>query len=253
MAYLSVHFGTGTMYEKSKTPKEGFSEYSWDTFGGGTAYRKEHRVIEGALVGAKLGKVTFKDKEFYQFSISLKNGEEYFNLQMDVLNKFGAIDSYLENFISKIPNLKKGETYSLSSYSYLPDGEKYAKKGYSIKSGDTKIEKGLSFAYYSKADDKGNRTLVEGDVPPVVVKEKKAFDGSVKREFDNEAKTAFLFNYLKEWVETNFPQDGGDSAKTESKPTSKPTTKTREQEVDSQFTQKGKDTDVSTFVDDLPF
>lgn len=237
MAYLSINFGSGEMFEKSKVEKEGYEQYTYQAGGGGTAWRKKYKEIQGALVGAELKKVKFADKpEFHQFVLSLKDGEEYYNLQMDVLNNYGAIDAYLENFISKLPNLKKGEVYSLSSYSYTPENEKYPKRGLSIKQGDTKIERGLSFAYYSKADDKGNRTLVPGDIPAVIISEKKSL-GETKKVFDNEAKTEYLFEYLDNWCKTNFPkQEGSDSAKTESKPSTSTKPKTREQEVDSQFT-----------------
>jgi hypothetical protein len=237
MAYLTVNYGSGNLQEKSKTPKEDFEEYTYSTNGGGVAYRKDYRSIDGTLAGAQIKEVKFADKpSFKQFSISFKDGEEYYNIQLDILNNYGAIDTYLESLITKLPNLKKGELYNVSTYSYLPEGTKYAKKGFSIKKDGVKVERALSYSYND----------VKGDIPAVVVTEKKKL-GVTKKEYDNSERTEYLYGVLEEWVNTNFPQQEATN-----QTTTKPATKTREQEVDSQFVKKGE-SNVPDFNDDLPF
>lgn len=236
MAYLSVNYGSGDLIEQSKTAKDGFEKHETKT--GNVVYRKKYKEIKGTLVSAGIKKVQFPGKpEFNQFSFSLKDGEEYFNVQMDILNQYGAIDSYLENFITKAPNLKKGELYSFSSYAYTPEGGKYAKRGWSIKQGEVKIEKALTYSYND----------VVGDIPALVITEEEDLEGNMKKVINAKKKTKFLYDTLKNWLAENFPQTDSPATKTEPKPKEK--VKTREEEVDSQFNSG----EVSNFVDDLPF
>lgn len=197
--YLRVSYGSGALTEKSKEPKEGFEQYSWEAKGdikAGTAYRKEYKGITGTLVGARLTKLEFGDKG-YQFSISLKSGEDYYNIQVPVTNKYGNFDTYAESLLRQVLNMEKGVEYTVSTFSFVPQDSERTIKGFSVKQDGKKVEKALT---YVTADNP------KGDIPALKVTEKENFDGSTKKEYDGSEKTKFLFKTLKTWVETNYPE-----------------------------------------------
>lgn len=194
--YLRLAFSTGKLYEKSTTPQEGFEEYSWDAIGdipAGKAYRKEHQKLTGELVGARLNKANFRGRDVWQFQFSLKVDNEYYNIQTDVLSKNGGFDQYLENFVRYTPNLQKGQTYEVSTYSFDPNNDGKIKRGFTFKHNGNKVEKALGYKSDKNPD---------GEIPPLKVKETK-----LKKVYDSSDRTDFLFETLDNWVNTNFPQE----------------------------------------------
>jgi len=192
--YLQLDFSTGTMFEWSATAKEGFDKHESKNKKEQTviSYRKFYKkgvtgVLESvSLYDKKMGENTIK-----QLSLALKEGDNIYYVPFNLYNQKGSFDIFAESVIKYLPNLQKGIEYTISSYNFTPEDSKYSKKGVSIKSGDTKIEK-LSESYI-----KDGETIV-GDIPAVVYKEDK-LDPSKKKPTASslEAKEEYLAEVLK--------------------------------------------------------
>jgi hypothetical protein len=158
--YLQLEHMTGKVFEYSKEAKEGYVEFT--STKGNISFRKYHKGFAG-----ELSSVSIRDTNFGQeLSISLVDGNNqvYFNVGLKDPKDF-VDNNYCEDIIAKLPNMEKGQYYSINPYRFTPEGEKYARTGVSIKQGDLKIERAFTNSYVDKEGKK-----VDGDIPSVVWK-----------------------------------------------------------------------------------
>lgn len=155
--FLKVEGSTGKMFETIKEEREGYEKYTSST--GKVSYRKHFKDITGELLNTEI-----RDTDWGQrFGVSLKNGETIFKLELNIYSQDGNIENrYMESMLKLLPLLNKGETYTISSYNFTPEGEKYPKTGISVKKGTEKLKSTLTNAYYTKDGE-----LVPGDIPAI--------------------------------------------------------------------------------------
>lgn len=151
--YLQLDYKSGTLFEYSADPKEGFEKHVSKT--GKESYRKYHKYgAEGTL-----NNVSVRDSNFgKQISIALEDGI-YVNFGLN--DQKGNIDQFAEQIIKVLPMVNKGDQIKITPYNFLPEGEKYNKSGISFVVNGEKT-KGLTNSYYDKEGK-----LVAGDVPAV--------------------------------------------------------------------------------------
>ena len=152
MAYLRTNYALGNFVETSKEPKEGFTEHDW-TFGNksGTNYRKEYREpITGELYEVSIKDV---DKMGKIVTLTIK-GDTFYNIQLPLLDKNKNIDDFVKSLILVLPNLVKGQQYSVTMYAgFVPEGKDRKLNGLTIKSDGNKVEKAYSFTTKEAAGD----------------------------------------------------------------------------------------------------
>jgi hypothetical protein len=160
--YLQLAFGKGKFYAYSKTEKEGYEPHT--NTKGDVTYRKYYDSVRGVFESAG-----FYDSNFgKQVSLRFKDGETVYIAQFQLFDQKNSIDTYAASLVSTLPNLNKGEEYIMTTFNFIPEGEKYAKIGVSFKSPDgVKVERALSNSYYK------NGELVAGDIPALEWVEKR--------------------------------------------------------------------------------
>lgn len=155
--FLKVEGSTGKMFETIKEEKEGYEKYTSST--GKVSYRKHFKDVTGELLNTEI-----RDTDWGQrFGLTLKNGEITFKLEFNIYSQDGNVENrYMESVVKLLPLLNKGETYTMSAYNFIPEGEKYAKTGVSVKKGTDKLKSSLTNSYYNKEGE-----LVPGDIPAI--------------------------------------------------------------------------------------
>ena len=155
--FLKVEGSTGKMFETIKEEKEGYEKYTSST--GKVSYRKHFKDITGELLNSEI-----RDTDWGQrFGLTLKNGETTFKLEFNIYSQDGNVENrYMESVVKLLPLLNKGETYTMSTYNFIPEWEKYAKAGVSVKKGTEKLKSSLTNSYYNKEGE-----LVPGDIPAI--------------------------------------------------------------------------------------
>jgi hypothetical protein len=165
--YLSIDYATGRLFESSKAKKEGFEEHVNSK--NAVSYR---RYYESGIYG-KLDNIGLRNSDFgKQIGIKMSAEGYTFYVQMNLNDQKGFVSNgYTESLIKILPNLLKGETYTLRPYSFLPKDEQGNEipgarevKGISFKNGaDIKIEALLTNERISKTG-----TITPGDIPALV-------------------------------------------------------------------------------------
>jgi len=154
--YLQLSFKDGKFYAYSKTEKEGYEPHT--NTKGDVSYRKYYDAVEGTLESVSLHDGKYGDV----LSVRLVVEDSVKILQFQVLGQKGWIDTFTESLLTFLPNMKKGEFYKMVSYNFIPEGEKYSKKGVSFRdSKGEKVEKALRNSYYKDG------VLNEFDIPAV--------------------------------------------------------------------------------------
>jgi len=236
--YLQIEGKTARVFEYSKTEKEGFEEYTSST--GNVSYRNYYnKGVFGTLLN-----VSIRDSKIgEQLQISVKNGDEYINLQFPLYTERGGIENrYAESSIRYLPVLKKGKGYRFYPYAMEQEDSKYMKYGMSViespnPEAEEKGEKVVPSLEYSK------NPTGDTQIPNLVWKE---IAGKNKpTAVSQESKDEFLYSYLKEAIEGHLKYDGGTpSSSKESKPAPKQEEESKPKDVsDSE----------SDDYDDLPF
>lgn len=183
MAYLKPNYSLGNFIETSQTPKEGFVENNW-TFGNktGTNYRKEYREpITGELYNVSIRDVD-KRKEV---TLTIK-GDTFYNIQLPLLDSNKNIDDFVKSLILVLPNLVKGQQYSVTMYAgFTPKGKNRKYNGLTIKSDGKKVEKAYTFTTEETV----------GDIP--AVNWTKTMETWVA---DARAQNEFLYNELQKQI-----------------------------------------------------
>ena len=227
--FLKVEGSTGKMFETIKEEKEGYEKYTSST--GKVSYRKHFKDITGELLNTEI-----RDTDWGQrFGLTLKNGDTTFKLEFNIYSQDGNVENrYMESVIKLLPLLNKGETYTMSAYNFIPEGEKYAKFGVSIKKGTEKLKSSLTNSYYNKEGE-----LVPGDIPAIKWVEKlgKRKPSAVSLEQKDE--------YLLEVLTKNNERLKWTSGESTSQPA--------EQKAKEEVPQKAAAMAATIEDDDLPF
>lgn len=158
MKFLQLDQTKGSFFEYSGSEKEGFTKVESST--GKVSYRKYYEkgvsgVLESvSLVDGRFGK---------QIQLCIRDAEDLNMFQVDLYDQKDHVSNFAEELIKFLPNLEKGMNLEFNAYNFIPEGEQYSRRGFSLKSNGEKINRALSNGYYKK--DGGD--LVEGDIPAV--------------------------------------------------------------------------------------
>lgn len=201
--YLGLEFGTGTLYEYSKTEKEGFEKHV--STKNNISYRKYHKSgAFGILRGISVRPGKLGD----QLSIALSGANDinyYVNIGLRDGNS--SIDTYASSVISFMPNLILGEPYKVAPWAMeRKDNPEKKNYGFSFKYANIETEEfdkvtiipKLSFSYYKDGE------LVEGDVPAGVWKKKAGKDF-----LDTTDRDEYLWNVLEQYKSESSSEDKG--------------------------------------------
>lgn len=231
--YLQLEGKTGKIYEYSKEEKEGFDKH--ESTKGNVSYRKYYKK---GLYGT-LQNVSIRDSKIgEQVQVTVKNGNEYLNLQFPLYTQSANVDNrYAESLIRFLPNLKKGVEYRFYPYAMEVEDSKYMRYGISVAiatsvSEETvgdKVEPALSYAKEPKG---------ESEIPNLVWKQ--VAGKNRPTAVSQEAKDEFLYNHLKNAVEGHLAYSGSTST----------STPTQVEEPKKEVKNTTVDTDE---FDDLPF
>jgi hypothetical protein len=154
--FLKLEGSTGKFFEIQKEEKEGYEKHTSTT--GKVSYRRHHKNVTGELLNTEIRDTDYGQK----FQLAFKTEDAIVKVELNIFSQDGNVENrYMESIIKTLPNLKKGETYTVSAYNFIPEGEKYPKVGFSFKKGTEKVEAALRNSYYKD----GN--LVEGDIPAI--------------------------------------------------------------------------------------
>jgi hypothetical protein len=234
--YLTINRTTGEVYEKSKTPKDGFVKHVYTDKASGEEKANYHKYykenIEGELVDVRYTPSDYGDT----VSFTLQDGEEQYIFQtpFESSGKFPDVDEFAYDLICKINNLEKGTVYKVSPYVYTPEPAEGKKertyRGITFWKDDTKIEKDLTISYYSALKDKDGKIekdkdgnikteLVEGDIPAVEWSQ----DKRGKWKMDASEKIDYLYETFNNYCtlefgnEENTPQEETQKPQSQSK------------------------------------
>lgn len=182
--YLDLDFKSGKFYEFAKTEKEGFERHESEK--GNVSYRKYYNYIKGSLESVQ----KYEDKFGDCISIILRKGEKLFFIKNRLYDNRGQIATFSESLITLLPNLDKNQEITFRGYNFIPDGEKYPKRGISIKNSEgEKIKRAIKHSYYK------NGELVKNDIPALEFVEKM---GKMKPSSQSvEAKEDYLLDVLQ--------------------------------------------------------
>lgn len=217
--YLQIENSTGTLYQYSKTEKEGFTRYEAvnpQTKATTISYRKYYK--EGAF--GKLLSITSRDSvmngsTITQLSIALEN--EFSDLMFININLFDAknyITNYAESVLAQLPALKAWEGKVVRVYPYaIENKENNNNKTYGVsfnrsRFSDLAVDKEnkpakLTYTVLNKED---GSVKVQGDIPPIVWET--FLDKLVANKKD---RTMYLWEVMKN---NTFGQLGGSTVKT---------------------------------------
>ena len=158
MKYLQLDQGKGSFFEYSGSEKEGFEKF--ESSKGNASYRKYY--LKG--VSGKLESVNLFDGKFgKQIQVAIKAEDDIHMLQVDLYDQKDNVSNFAEELIKFIPSLEKGDNIDFNAYNFIPEGEQFSRRGFSIKKDGDKVKRALSNAFYKKEDG----TLVEGDIPAI--------------------------------------------------------------------------------------
>ena len=158
MKYLQLDQGKGSFFEYSGSEKEGFEKF--ESSKGNVSYRKYY--LKG--VSGKLESVNLFDGKFgKQIQVAIKVEDDIHMLQVDLYDQKDNVSNFAEELIKFIPSLEKGDNIDFNAYNFIPEGEQFSRRGFSIKKDGDKVKRALSNAFYKKEDG----TLVEGDIPAI--------------------------------------------------------------------------------------
>lgn len=198
--YLNAGYD-GTIYESSKTPKEGFEEHI--STKGNISYRK---VYKKGLYGIYKSIELRDSKIGQQLSIHVvdqHNNTIYF--QIPFKDQKGDIGTFAESILAKLPYMQAEFLYRFYAYNMPVEGKTYSNIGISIKHANPDWETvrediavgQLTFSYTVKATGE----TVAGDVPAVVWTT--TFDN--KNVADKAAKNAYLYGVLTQYGTVQAP------------------------------------------------
>lgn len=211
--YLGVDYANGSLYEYSKTQKEGFQKHESQT--GKVTYRRyELRGVTGSLQSVEI-----RDSKIgEQINISLKVEDEFVVIKLPLYDQSGNVQKdYAEPFIRVVGNMQKGVTYKIQPYLFTGDAQKEL---------DQKDGKDIKEKYYDrtgvsvKLEDgtKVDATLFYGGdnpdtaIPMVVWKDHPTKPGKRKPSAASlEEKAEFLIAKLKQAIDSGLASESNSS------------------------------------------
>ena len=158
MKYLQLDQGKGSFFEYSGSEKEGFEKFESNS--GNISYRKYYpKGADGVLESVSLADGKFGK----QIQVGVRATDDVHLFQLDVYDQKDNVSNFAEELIKFIPSLEKGDNIDFNAYNFIPEGEQFSRRGFSIKKDGDKVKRALSNAFYKKEDG----TLVEGDIPAI--------------------------------------------------------------------------------------
>lgn len=130
--YLNAGYD-GTLYETSKTPKDGFEEHT--STKGKLSYRKTYKKGLYAIYKA----AELRESQIGQ-QLSITTTDEHNNtiyLQVPFKDQKGSIDTFAEALIAYLPYLEVGQRYRFYAYKMEVPGTTYFNTGISVKFADS--------------------------------------------------------------------------------------------------------------------
>ena len=205
MKYLQLDQGKGSFFEYSGSEKEGFEKFESNS--GNISYRKYYpKGVDGVLESVSLADGKFGK----QIQVGVRATDDVHLFQLDVYDQKDNVSTFAEELIKFLPNMNKGAEISFNSYNFIPEGEQYSRRGFSIKVDGEKLNRALSNSYYKKEDG----SLVEGDIP--AIKWVKKLDKNKPSLASLEAKNDYLLDVLaKETDRLKFVKDSSYTPNTE--------------------------------------
>lgn len=205
MKYLQLDQGKGSFFEYSGSEKEGFEKFESNS--GNISYRKYYpKGVDGVLESVSLADGKFGK----QIQVGVRATDDVHLFQLDVYDQKDNVSTFAEELIKFLPNMNKGAEISFNSYNFVPEGEQYSRRGFSIKVDGEKLNRALSNSYYKKEDG----SLVEGDIP--AIKWVKKLDKNKPSLASLEAKNDYLLDVLsKETDRLKFVKDSSYTPNTE--------------------------------------
>lgn len=168
--YLRIDWKSGQFMETSKEDKEGFEEYK----NGNDETRWKKLYPKG--ITAKLHNVELKESPFgMQLVTTFVEDENWYNVQIPVLNPRDQVTEYAIELGRFLPNLQKGEVYRVFPYLIEADGKenKYDKRGISFKLGSADGEKVVpALSWMMDADDSVRIPRLDWKIDPLTKKKK---------------------------------------------------------------------------------
>ena len=231
-------FYDGSLFEYSKTQKEGFVEHT------NTKDKVSYRKYYNKGVGGELLWINRKNNQFLnnreELEFVLASGEDKYYVTFPVLSSNGdEVDDFVEQIVRVLPALNKGEVININNWRMNKgdtiDGDvvKYTNSGVTFKNGEgVKIDPTLSYQTTSNP---------KGDIPQLQWKEIAGKNRPTAAS--KEGKLEFLYGILVEETDRLAYSEGGSEPTPKQEP-SKPQPKTAAQA----FEPAGVEYD-----DDLPF
>ena len=223
---IKIKSSVGKFYESSKTAVEGWEQIETEEHG-----TRWHRVFSN--LKGKLTKVAIDEEG--KFGDRLKiyvetDTDEVSVLELTLFNVNKTMNDYVKTFCTRLGNIRLGDEVDIFLNTKYKDKSDYLKKFVVVKIDDTIVEKALDKDSVPKWEEK-----------PDPIKKGKTY-------WDRTAETAFYYEYLSNWIESNRPSSDSEPNNT-TQNTTTPVTKEKaviKKEVEVAVTSADDD-------DSLPF
>lgn len=215
--YVEILQKKGKFVQKFKEPGEGRVENRYLDRETQETKVNYHKIFDEGITG-KLTDIRFlpegKFGKLYSFTLDVDG--DYYIIQLRGKTKWGRLDSYTVDFIRRVANLLKGETYTVSPYAVQKEGDKYPNYGISFyRGGDTDDKTPYTLWFKSE-------TNPDGQIPDKEVTEEMDLGKPVqKTNYTNQ--NNFLHAHLMNFIKNEFSSNSGGSVKSE--PKQEPATK----------------------------
>lgn len=206
--FLKVEPSTGTCYELSKEPKEGFERKETNNPQGGITVSYRRYIKEGVFgrLTAMYERVNeWQGKKIRSLCVILKDGEDTYNVELPLVDQKAQIASFAESFIAYMPYLVIDQAYRL--FPYAMESDKAGKDGalrkmYGVSMSiarlsdravdkENKVQK-LTYAKW----DKEKKEEIPGHIP-LIEWEEGLDEGSVTP--NKKKRTKYLYDTMKKY------------------------------------------------------
>lgn len=219
--YLEIEAGTGTCFQRSKEPQEGYEMYQGidpSTQEVKTSYRKYFKDgVFGLLKSIDVRETEFKGKKQKNIVTILVDGDDKYFITMPLYNQKGNIQDYAVSLISFMPALEIDVAYRFYPFAIKNDNSDRKNYGVAINYAllpshpdgpavdkDNKIPK-LQQSY-NKKNESGGWELIVRDYPETIFK---TVGDKIKPDNDN--RDNFLYKVM---MDNKTEYSGGSGVKT---------------------------------------